>query len=94
MEEMRNKTAVALEYSPDEQAPKIIASGRGYLADKIVTAANESKVPVHQDAPLAKTLSKLEIGEYIPKELYGVVADILVYVDEADRIKKKLNLKK
>ncbi len=94
MKESKKKAAVALEYNPDEQAPKIIASGRGILADKIVTAANEANVPVHKDAPLANTLAKLEIGEYIPKELYDIVAEILVYVDDCDRIKKKMNLKK
>lgn len=94
MTESKKKTAVAIEYNPDEMAPKIIASGKGYLADKIITTAKEAKVPVHQDAPLANTLSKLEIGEYIPKELYEVVAEILVYVDDCDHIKKKMSLKR
>lgn len=88
------KTAVALEYNPEEQAPKIVATGKGILADKIVDVAQKERVPVHEDAPLANTLSKLEIGEYIPKELYSVVAEVLVYVDQMDHMKKKLNWKK
>ena len=50
----------------------------------------ESDVPLHQDSKLAGTLSKLEIGDYIPPELYEVVAEILVFVDEMEKIKGKV----
>lgn len=82
------KTAVALSYDPGDEAPKILASGKGYVAEKIIEAAKEEQIPVHKDEKLAKTLSKLEIGDYIPKELYGVVAEILVFVDRVEGIKK------
>ena len=84
------KTAVALAYDPDEDAPKVIASGKGALAEKIIEKAKESNVAVHQDDKLADTLSKLEIGEMIPPELYEVVAEILVFVDDMEKIKAKL----
>lgn len=84
------KISVALQYNPDEEAPKIIASGRGIIADKIIDKAKENDVPVYQDSKLANTLSKLEIGDMIPPELYGVVAEILVFVDECDRIRGKV----
>lgn len=84
------KISVALQYNPDEEAPKIIASGRGIIADKIIDKAKENDVPVYQDSKLANTLSKLEIGDMIPTELYGVVAEILVFVDECDRIRGKV----
>lgn len=84
------KTAVALEYETGEKAPKVVASGRGYLADKIVEVAKESDVPVHKDAKLARSLSVLDIGEYIPPELYYVVAEVLVFVDNMDRIQEKI----
>ena len=84
------KTAVALEYETGEKAPKVVASGRGYLADKIVEVAKESDVPVHKDAKLARSLSVLDIGEYIPPELYSVVAEALVFVDNMDRIQEKI----
>lgn len=87
------KTAVALSYEPNEEAPKVIASGRGYLAEKIIEKAKESDIPLHQDAKLADTLSKLEIGDMIPPELYDVVAEILVFVDKMDKIKSKVGLK-
>ncbi|MBO5176083.1 MAG: EscU/YscU/HrcU family type III secretion system export apparatus switch protein [Lachnospiraceae bacterium] len=83
-----NKTAVALSYEAGDQAPKILATGKGYVAEKIIEAAKEENVPVHKDEKLAATLSKLEIGDYIPKELYGVVAEILVFVDRVEGIKK------
>ena len=84
------KTAVALGYDPNEDgAPKVIASGKGALADKIIEQAKENKRPVHQDDKLADTLSRLEIGEMIPPELYEVVAEILIFVDAMDKIKAK-----
>jgi len=83
-----NKTAVALSYEAGDQAPKILATGKGHIAEKIIDAAKEADVPVHKDEKLAATLSKLEIGDYIPKELYGVVAEILVFVDRVEGVKK------
>ena len=89
-EKEKVKTAVALAYDPNEDgAPKVIASGKGALAEKIIEKAKESKIPVHEDDKLAETLSRLEIGEMIPPELYEVVAEILVFVDAMDKIKAK-----
>ena len=89
-ENTKVKTAVALGYDPNEDgAPVVIASGKGALAEKIIEQAQENKIPVHEDSKLADTLSKLEIGEMIPPELYEVVAEILVFVDAMDRIKAK-----
>ena len=89
-EEKKMKTAVALEYDPVDEAPKVIASGRGVLAERIIEKAKEAAVPVHEDDKLADTLSRLEIGEMIPPELYGVVAEVLVFVDAMDKIKAKM----
>lgn len=89
-ERKKQKLAIALEYNPEEEAPKVIASGQGILAEKIIEKAKEVEVPVHADSKLAKTLSKLEVGELIPPELYGVVAEILVFVDRMDHIRSKI----
>ena len=89
-EQPKMKQAIALEYNPDEDAPKVVASGRGILAERIIEKAKESDVPVHRDDKLADTLSRLEIGEMIPPELYEVVAEILVFVDAMDKIKGKM----
>lgn len=86
----KQKIAVALQYDPKEDAPKVIASGKGIIADRILEKAGENEVPVYEDEALAKTLSKLELGEAIPPELYGVVAEILVFVDKMDKIRSKI----
>ncbi len=85
----KRKQAIALEYNPSEDAPKVIASGQGALAERIIEKAKEAKVPLHRDDKLADTLSRLEIGEMIPPELYEVVAEILVFVDAMDKIRQK-----
>ncbi len=89
-EKKKIKQAIALEYNPQEDAPKVIASGRGVIAEKIIEKAKESDVPIHRDDKLADTLSRLEIGDMIPPELYEVVAEILIFVDSMDKIKGKI----
>ncbi len=95
MEEQKNrnkpKTAVALSYEPEIEAPVVIAAGKGHLADRILERAKEADVPIHKDEKLAESLSKLELGDSIPPELYEVVAEVLVFVDRMDRLKGKLN---
>lgn len=86
------KQAIALEYDPNDEAPRVIASGKGALAERIIEKARESDVPVHKDDKLAETLSRLDIGEMIPPELYEVVAEILVFVDAMDKIKAKMGM--
>ena len=84
------KQAIALEYDPSGEAPRVIASGKGALAERIIEKAKEADVPVHRDDKLAETLSRLEIGDMIPPELYEVVAEILIFVDSMDKIKAKM----
>lgn len=90
LEDKRKLTAVALEYDPGDTAPKILATGTGYVAEKILEEAKKNDVPLYKDSKLAETLSALEIGDAIPPELYGVVAEILVFVDGMDKVKAKL----
>ena len=89
-EEQKRKQAIALSYEAGDEAPKIVASGTGLLAEKITEKAKESEVEIYEDSKLADTLSRLDIGEYIPPELYGVVAEILVFVDHLDKLKGKI----
>lgn len=89
-EKSKVKQAIALEYDPSNQAPTVVASGKGATAERILAAAKEAGVPTHRDDKLADTLSRLEIGEMIPPELYEVVAEILVFVDAMDRIRGKM----
>lgn len=81
---------MALEYDPADDAPRVIASGRGVLAERIIDRAKENDVPIHRDDKLADTLSRLDIGDMIPPDLYEVVAEILVFVDSMDKLKGKI----
>lgn len=89
-EEKKVKTAVALAYEAGDAAPKILATGKGELAERIIEKGKEENVPLYKDNKLANTLSKLEIGDTIPPELYEVVAEILVFVDDMDRLRSKI----
>ena len=89
----KDKTAVVLSYEPGDSAPKILATGKGHIAEKIIEEAKKNNVPFYQDNKLAETLSALEIGDAIPPDLYEVVAQILVFVDGMDKVKKKLGNK-
>nr|WP_083515216.1 EscU/YscU/HrcU family type III secretion system export apparatus switch protein [Fervidicola ferrireducens] len=87
MKEKNNqgKKAVALKYDPDKDAaPKVIASGRGEIAQKIIDAAAECGIPIHTDPELVKALISVEIGLEIPPELYGAVAEILALIYKLD----------
>ncbi|MCI6649226.1 MAG: EscU/YscU/HrcU family type III secretion system export apparatus switch protein [Lachnospiraceae bacterium] len=90
MADEEEKTAVALAYEPGEEAPKILATGKGEVAERIIDEAKKNDVPFYKDSALAETLSKLKLGDAIPPELYEVVAQILVFVDKMDRLKSKL----
>ncbi|MDO5127056.1 MAG: EscU/YscU/HrcU family type III secretion system export apparatus switch protein [Eubacteriales bacterium] len=87
------RKAVALLYEPGSEAPKVVASGKGAIAERIIDTAKGNDVPLYKDTNLADTLLKLDIGDCIPPELYGVVAEILVYVDSMDKIKSKLDMR-
>jgi len=77
--------AVALSYKMESMdAPKVVAKGVGFLALKIRELAQEHGIPLVENKPLAHTLYKsVEIGEYIPGNLYKAVAEILAYVYKA-----------
>lgn len=86
-----DRTAIAIEYVPGEAAPKILATGKGAVAERIIEKAKESNVPTYKDDKLADTLSRLKIGDMIPPELYEVVAEILVFVNDVDKLKAKID---
>ena len=73
-----NKKAVALSYD-ENAAPIIVASGMGYLAERMVEVAQEAGVPVYEDNSLATMLTQLDLGSEIPVELYQAIIDIYIY---------------
>lgn len=75
------KKAVALRYEPQkDSAPKVVAKGRGFIAQRIIELARQHGVPLKEDETLVEVLSKLGIYEEIPIQLYKAVAEILVFV--------------
>lgn len=86
----KKKQAVALSYDVGDEAPRIVAAGKGAVAERIIEKAKENDVPLYEDSKLAGTLSRLEIGDTIPPELYEVVAEILLFVDDMDKLRGKV----
>ena len=82
-----NKHAYALKYSLADVAPRVVAGGRGYLADKILEKGTEQDIPTYYSPELVMELAKVDIGDNIPPELYEVVAQILVFIGNIDRYK-------
>jgi len=73
--------AVALHYeSQNGGAPRVIASGRGPIGERIVATAQAHGVPIENNPGLAVALSEVEIGDEIPLELYKAVAEVLVFI--------------
>lgn len=81
MNQDEQRQAVALRYAPKKDAaPKLVAKGRGYLADKIIELARLHHTPIRHDKKLLQILSRLDLEEEIPPEVYKAVAEILVFI--------------
>ncbi len=84
-EGLEKKQAVALTYNGETDcAPKVLAKGKGFVADEIIKEALKHHVPLHEDPTLVGLLSQLEINEAIPEQLYEVVAEIFAFVYRID----------
>jgi flagellar biosynthesis protein len=87
------KQAVALSYAPEsDAAPVVKAKGKGTTAEKIIATAAEHGVPIREDASLVEVLSKLDLEQQIPPELYKLVAEVLSFIYRADQDAKSLHL--
>ena len=85
----KTQKAIALGYDEDkDHAPKVLATGKEFHADKIIEIAKEHNIPIHKDSDLAEILILLDINEYIPLEVYSVVAEILTHIYEQNDNKK------
>lgn len=81
------KEAVALTYNKyGQNAPRIVAKGKGLIAEEILERAKEHNIPVQEDSTLVELLGKLNINEQIPEELYQAVAEVFAFVYRADKI--------
>ncbi len=82
---MERRKAAALKYKEGtDLAPKVVASGAGKLADKIIEKAEENNVPIVYNKELTELLTNVDIGDHIPPELYEAVAYIIAYITEID----------
>jgi flagellar biosynthesis protein len=84
MPDEQPRRATALRYTEGSDAPEVVATGRGEIARRILEAAEGAGVPVRKDAALVEALSKLDVGQAIPPELYIAVAEALVWAYRLD----------
>lgn len=75
------KKAVALRYDTDkENAPKVVAKGKGLIAENIIKIAEENELPIKKDEDLVELLTKIEIDKEIPQNLYKAVAEVFSFI--------------
>ena len=85
-EEEKRKKAVALKYEVgSDAAPRVTAKGTGRIALKIIELATANNIPIHEDPDLTEVLSRVELGEEIPEDVYTVVAEILAFIYQANK---------
>ena len=83
---MKNqKKAVALKYDDKYDAPIVTAAGMGYVADRIIEKAKENEVPIVINEEMVNLLNNVDVGESIPQELYGAVAEIIAFIMSVDK---------
>lgn len=83
-EDSERLRATALSYDPAEPAPKVVATGSGTIAERIIELARESGVPVRSDPALARALAALELGDEVPEAMYRAVAAALAWAYKLD----------
>lgn len=82
--ERARELAVALQYTHNDRAPRVIASGAGEIAKRIVELARDHNVPIREDSTLAEILSQVKLGMEIPAETFKLVAEILAFLYKTD----------
>jgi flagellar biosynthesis protein len=86
-ESAQPKLAAAIRYdSAKDDAPRLTAKGKGHVAERIIELARQNNIPVRSDKALVQILSKLDLDQQIPPDLYRAVAEILAFVYAANEI--------
>jgi flagellar biosynthesis protein len=81
MKDKQFKKAAALKYDETQsRAPRVVAKGKGRIAEQIIQVARENDVPMVEDRNLVNVLEALELEDEIPAELYQAVAEVLVFI--------------
>jgi len=81
----KRKSAIALAYQAGDAAPKVVAKGRGLIAQAIIERAREHGVYVHESEDLVSILMQVELDENIPPQLYQAVAELLAWLYRLER---------
>jgi flagellar biosynthesis protein len=74
------REAIALAYSQTDAAPRVVARGKGLIAEQIISKAKEHGVYVHESAELVALLTQVNIDEHIPPQLYMAIAELLAWL--------------
>lgn len=75
-----NQQAIALAYGAGDFAPKVVAKGRGMIAEKIIARAKEHHVFVHESKELVALLMQVDLDDHIPPALYQAIAEVLAWL--------------
>ncbi len=89
--EKPQQTAVAITYETGDAAPKIVAKGRGLIADEIIARASKHGVFVHESKELVALLMQVELDRHIPPALYRAVAELLAWLYHVESGKKNID---
>lgn len=74
------REAIALAYSQTDAAPRVVARGKGLIAEQIIARAKEHGVYVHESPELVALLTQVNIDEHIPPQLYMAIAELLAWL--------------
>ncbi|MFD1387949.1 EscU/YscU/HrcU family type III secretion system export apparatus switch protein [Oceanobacillus sp. FSL W7-1293] len=88
----KRKKAVALSYEQSmDDAPRVMASGKGLVAEEIIERAEAHDIPILEDPSLVEVLAELNINEQIPEELFQVVSEVFAFIYRTDKQTGKEN---
>ncbi|MGO0063606.1 EscU/YscU/HrcU family type III secretion system export apparatus switch protein [Brevibacillus fluminis] len=83
--ELNGPSAAVIRYdSATDRAPTVVAQGRGAIADKIISMARQHDIPLQQDSSLIGALIDMDLGDNVPPQLYSVIAEILLMLEEME----------
>ncbi|GEL75893.1 EscU/YscU/HrcU family type III secretion system export apparatus switch protein [Tenuibacillus multivorans] len=84
--EKQRKEVIALGYnSQDDEAPKVVAKGKGLIAEEILEIADQADVPIYEDETLMQLMDEININEKIPEDLYQAVAEVFAFIYQTDK---------
>lgn len=89
------REAIALAYHQTDAAPRVVAKGRGLIAEQIIAKARETGVYVHESPEMVALLTQVDIDQSIPAELYLAVAELLAWlyrIEQTDKYGDRRNL--